>query len=91
MIIVVVIYPYITLKVAQRRQNIFQRRWATWNMLYEDRLQQLKSILFKNILTKSNSLVNLHDSAPIFQANMHQNAGQKRANLLGYWIWQVCS
>ena len=27
------------------------------------------------IITKSNSLVNLHDSAPIFQANMHQNAG----------------
>ena len=51
----------------------------------------LKFILFKKVLAKHNSLVNLHDSAPIFQANMHQNAGQNHANLLGYWVLQVCS
>ena len=51
--------------------------------------QQVKFILFKNILTKSNGLVNLHDPAPIFQTIMHQNMGQTRANLLGYLIWQV--
>ena len=47
-------------------------------------LEMLKSILFKKVLAKHNNLVNLHDSTPIFQANMHQNEGQNRANLLGY-------
>ena len=50
---------------------------------------QLKSILFEKIFTKSNSLISLHDSAPIFQTNMQQNAGQNCANLLGYWIWHL--
>ena len=47
----------------------------------------LKSILFKNILAKSNSLVNLHVSAPHFGACLPEISGQNRANLLGYWIW----
>ena len=47
----------------------------------------LKSILFKKILAKSNSLVNLHDSAPHFGACLPEISGQNRANLLGYWIW----
>ena len=35
----------------------------------------LKPILFKKILTKSNNIVNLHNSAAILKANMHQNEG----------------
>ena len=47
----------------------------------------LKFILFKKILAKYNSLVNLHDSAPNCGACLPEISGQNRANLLGYWIW----
>ena len=48
---------------------------------------KLKSILFKKILAKSNSLVNLHVSAPHFGACLPEISGQNRAHLIGYWIW----
>ena len=51
----------------------------------------LKSIFLKKILAKSNSLVNLHDSAPHFGACLPEISGQNRANLLGCCVWQVLS
>ena len=51
----------------------------------------LKSILFKKIFAKSNSLVNLHDSSPHFGARLSEISGQNRENLLGNWIWKVFS
>ena len=48
---------------------------------------QLFSIILKLIFYKNNAKLpivtrNLHDPAPIFQANTHQNTGQNRANFV---------
>ena len=63
---------------------------AIRNSLFIDFLRNLlnqtllKSNLFKNILAKSNSLVNLHDSTPHFGACLPSISVQNRENLLCY-------
>ena len=51
----------------------------------------LKSILFKKILEKAVDPKKLQRTAPIFQANTHQNMGQSFAIFLGQPILQVFS
>ena len=51
----------------------------------------LKSILFKKILEKAVDPKKLQRTAPIFQANTHQNMGQSFAIFLGQPIFQVFS
>ena len=41
----------------------------------------IKPIFHKNNAKSPIVTRNLHDPAPIFQANTHQNTGQNRANL----------
>ena len=48
---------------------------------------KLKTLLLKLIFHKTNAKLpivpqNLHDPAPMFQANTHQNTGQNHANLV---------
>ena len=58
-------------------------------IIKKSQILSLKSILFKNILAKSNSLENLQVSAPHFDACLPEISGENRANLLGYCVWQV--
>ena len=43
---------------------------------------KLKAYFLKNNVKPHILPQNLHDPAPIFQANTHQNTGQNRANLV---------
>ena len=54
-------------------------------------LFSLKSILYKKILEKAVDPKKLQRTAPIFQANTHQNMGQTFANFLGQPLFQVFS
>ena len=51
----------------------------------------LKSIFYKKILEKAVHPKNLQRTAPIFQANTHQNMGQSFANFLNEPLIQVFS